>query len=146
MSYTVSAYLYANGRNGRGLGMRVAWDIGTPNEPIGGDLACRQEKCAHTRCVSREEEVLRCAPVIGSLALGCGEVGWWVFFVLVEFFLCKDVNEIKYLGCKLPQVCDHRGDEFDGCGTDLPPELGLEEGHQRGIDCVLFVDAISDRG
>ena len=90
--------------------VRVTWDIGTPDEPISGNLARCQEKCAYTRCVSREEEVLCCAPLMCSLALGCGEIGWWVFFVLMELFLCKDVNEIKDLGCKLPQVCDHCGD------------------------------------
>jgi len=79
---------------------------------------------------------------MGSLALGCGEICWWVLFVLVEFFLCMDVNEIKYLGCKFPQVCDNRGDGFDGCGTDLPPDLGLEEGHQCGIDGVLQIGII----
>ena len=120
-------------------------DIASPDEMVSEDLARRHEEYTYTRCVPREKEILRCAPVMGSLALGCGEISWWVLFVLVEFFLCKDVNEIKYLGCKLSQVCDHRGDEFDGRGTDLPPELGLEEGHQCGIDGVLLVNACSGR-
>ena len=123
----------------------MAWDIGASNEPVGGDLSRRQEEGAHPRCVPREEEVLRCAPVVGPLALGCGEVGWWVFFVLVECLLCKDVDEIEDLGCEFTQVRDHREDEYDGRGADLPPELGLEEGHQCGIDGILFVDTISDR-